>query len=72
MHYSTATSLLVRGVKQGVILDSRFDDCVVQNDGRMGWITLNQLAVVARTWNISFLCAKRVPTNGRNAAWRRS
>ena len=53
---------------QSVMLDSRFDDCVVQNDGR---ITLNQLAVVARAWNISFIYAKRVSVNGRNAARRR-
>ena len=34
-------------------------------------ITLNQLAVVARAWNISFIYAKRVSVNGRNAARRR-
>ena len=37
---------------QSVIVDSRFDDCVVQNDDR---ITLNRLSVVTLTWNISFI-----------------
>ena len=39
-------------------VNSRFDDCVVQNDDR---ITLNRLSVVTPAWNISFIAQSEYP-----------
>ncbi len=43
---------------QSVIVGSRFDDFVVQNDDK---ITLNRLSVVTPEWNISFIAQSEYP-----------